>query len=158
MNPEERFLNSFLCWFSTFILSLVYVCNFTVVKYLVTGSHIDYFTNYYDILSKIENGKVKESTINSVRGFFDFMWYSNRGVGFDQLRQNLPVSISADLGLAIYKEAIERSIIFYDITGEIDMPLVISVFKQMEFKQMLSSHFVVKVGEFNDDTIILLEG
>jgi hypothetical protein len=42
------------------------------------------------------------------------MWYSNRGVGFDQLRQNLPVSISADLSIAIYKEAIERSIIFCD--------------------------------------------
>jgi hypothetical protein len=38
------------------------------------------------------------------------------------------------------------------------MPLVISVFKQMEFKQVLSSHFVVKVGEFNDDNLILLEG
>ena len=38
------------------------------------------------------------------------------------------------------------------------MPLVISVFKQMEFKQVLSSHFVVKVGEFTDDTLILLEG
>jgi hypothetical protein len=114
VNPQERFLNGFLCWFSTFILNLVFVCNFTIVKYLVTGRHIEYFTNSYEILSKIENGKVTESTINSVRGFFDFMWYSNRGVGFNQLRQNLPVSISADLGLAIYKEAIERSIIFCD--------------------------------------------
>jgi hypothetical protein len=69
-----------------------------------------------------------------VRGFFDFMWYNNRGISFNEVCQNLPISISADLSLAIYKEAIERSLIFCDSTGEIDMPLVISVFKVMKFK------------------------
>ena len=58
VNPTERFLNGFLCWFSTYILNLVYVCNFTVIKYLFTGSHIDFFTKTYDILTKIDNGKV----------------------------------------------------------------------------------------------------
>ena len=158
VNPTERFLIGFLCWFSTYILNLVYVCNFTVIKYLFTGSHIDFFTKTYDILTKIDNGKVTENTTESVRGFFDFMWYNNRGISFDKVCQNLPVSISADLSIAIHKEAIERSLIFCDSTGEIDMPLVISVFKVMKFKQMLSSHFVVKVGEFTEDTLILLEG
>ena len=86
VNPQERFINGFICWFCAFFLNLVLVCNFTIVKYLVTGRHIQYFANSYDILSKIDNGKVTESTINSVRGFFDFMWHSNRGVGFNQLR------------------------------------------------------------------------
>ena len=86
------------------------------------------------------------------------MWYNNRGIRLDLLSQNMPPSISADLGSSIYKGAIERSLIFCDSTGEIDMPLVISVFKVMKFKQMLSSQFVVKIGEFTEDTLILLEG
>lgn len=72
--------------------------------------------------------------INSVRGFFDYIWYRHRGISFEQLRQTLPVSISSDLSLAIYRNAIERSLIFRSDTGEIDIPLAISVFKQMEFK------------------------
>ncbi|MFO0117103.1 MAG: hypothetical protein ACK521_05635 [bacterium] len=58
VNPTERFLNGFLCFFSTYILNLVYVCNFTIVKYLTTGSHVDYYTNNYGVLAKIDNGKV----------------------------------------------------------------------------------------------------
>jgi hypothetical protein len=101
---------------------------------------------------------VTENVINSVRGFFDYIWYRHRGISFEQLRQTLPVSISSDLSLAIYRNAIERSLIFRSDTGEIDIPLAISVFKQMEFKEILSSHFVVKVGELTDETLILLEG
>lgn len=79
----EKFLNGFNIWLGTFINNLVYCSNFTAVAYLITGPHIEYFRNYHDMLSKIRNGKVTESVINNVRGFFDYIWYRHRGVSFD---------------------------------------------------------------------------
>lgn len=98
----EKFLAGFNVWIGSFIYNLLFGFIAQVVAYLVTGMHIEYFTNYHDILGKIQNGKVSEDVINSVRGFFDYVWYRHRGVSFDNLRRTLPVSISSDVSLAIF--------------------------------------------------------
>lgn len=99
-----------------------------------------------------------DKVINSVRSFFDYIWFRHRGVNFNELRKTLPVSLATDMSLTIYGTAIERSLLFCDKSGQIDIPLSLSVFKQIEFKQFLASDFLVKVGQLVTETYILLEG
>lgn len=79
-------------------------------------------------------------------------------MNFNKLRQLLPESIFADMALSFFAEAIEGSMLFRDEVGNIDAPLVISVFKQLEFQTFLPSDFLIKIGQNSTDTYFLLEG
>lgn len=154
----EKFLFAFFIWTGTFIYNICFANMTTVVNYLFSNNHIGFFSNQNSILSKVRNGKVTSGVINRVREFFDYIWLRHRGISFDEMRKALPTSLSSDISLTIYQKAIERSILFTDDSGNIDIPLALSVFKQIEFKQFLASDFIVKVGQHTTETYLLLEG
>lgn len=54
-------------------------------------------------------------------------------MNFNKLRQLLPESIFADMALSSFADSIEGSMLFRDELGNIDAPLAISVFKQLDF-------------------------
>jgi hypothetical protein len=155
---QEKFLCAFNIWVGTFLYNFLYANIAAVVQFLVSSNHIDFFAKYNNTLEKIKNGKVADKVINNVRIFFDYIWFRHRGVDFSDLRKTLPASLSTDISLNIYENAIERSLLFCDSSGQIDIPLAVSVFKQVEVRQFLASNFLVKVGQLSTQTIILLEG
>ena len=70
----------------------------------------------------------------------------------------MPSSLAHDLSISIHKQAIERSLLFYNDSGDLDIPLALSIFKRIEFQQFIPSDFIVKVGQLTTETYILLEG
>jgi len=49
-------------------------------------------------------------------------------------------------------------LLFYNEQGDLDIPLTLSVFKRIEFKQFIPSDMVIKIGQLITETYILLEG
>jgi hypothetical protein len=98
----EKFIAGFNVWIGMFIYNLLFANIAAVIQILVSGPHIEFFGRCNGMIGKIKNGKVTENVINSVRQFFDYIWYKNRGIDIDNLRKSMPASLSVDLSLTIY--------------------------------------------------------
>lgn len=126
---EEKFLNVINIWLGTFLYNFLYSNITTIVAVMATGNHIEFFSNCTKIVSTIQNGKVTQDLINNVRGYFNYTWDRHRGVAFEKVRKQLPDSLSSDLSLSLFKNAIEKSLVFCEENCEINTPLAMSVFK-----------------------------
>ena len=73
-----------------------------VVGNLMSGNHIEFFSNYNKVIEKIRSVTVKEGVIRAVQEFYDYIWYRDRGVSVKELRDQLPPSLSHDLSLSFY--------------------------------------------------------
>jgi hypothetical protein len=74
---------------------------------------------------------VRQDVIENVRGFFNYTWDRHRGVVFQKVRKQVPDSIGSDLSLSLFRNAIEKSLVFFEENCEINTPLAMSVFKQI---------------------------
>ena len=96
--------------------------------------------------------------MDSVRDYFDNTYAMNKGLNLNQLKDILPSSISLDMQLNLYSETVERSLVFRDLNGDIDVAVANSIFRCMQIRSPMKHDFIVKAGYSTEDTYIVLEG
>lgn len=116
-------------WIGTFVYNFCFANITTVVALISSGKQIEFFSNYNSVLAKIKASKVTTSIVDKVKQFFDYIWDRHRGVSFDELRKYMPPSMAADLSISLFRFAIDRSLLFCNESGDIDIPLAVSLFK-----------------------------
>ena len=82
----------------------------------------------------------------------------NKGLNLNQLKEVLPSSISLDMQLNLYSETVERSLVFRDLNGSIDVAVANSIFRCMQIRSPMRHDFIVKAGHSTEETYIVLEG
>ena len=96
--------------------------------------------------------------MDSVQDYFDNTYAMNKGLNLNQLKEVLPSSISLDMQLNLYSETVERSLVFRDLNGSIDVAVANSIFRCMQIRSPMRHDFIVKAGHSTEETYIVLEG
>ena len=112
-------------------------------------------------MQRLGNMKDKERLMRTINEYFDYIWghehISNERVEQETM-SDLPQGIRSDILLYKYQEAIERSLIFKDDMGAIDISLANSVIRLMKVRLYMTDEYIFKVGSHSQDTYIVLEG
>ena len=158
VTTSERVFNAFLILCGTFIYSFLFGNITAIVSSLAPSQHMAFYRKYNKVMSKIKNGKTPQKTLLDVNLYFDYQWSVYKGLNIYEMIAHMPEVIKSDILLSRYQESVESSLLFREVTGNIDVAMAGSIFKKMEISVYSAQEYIIKIGQHNTDTLIFLDG
>lgn len=109
-------------------------------------------------MSSLNKEAVPSVLISKIKDYFDYVWANSKGISYEEILEDLPPCLNADILQARYSEAIRNSIIFKDVNDMVDTALTNSILTVLEYRVYMNGDFIIIGGSSSMNTYILMEG
>ncbi|KRX04882.1 Cyclic nucleotide-binding protein [Pseudocohnilembus persalinus] len=117
--------------------------------------------NFEEIYGKVQmvinNSQVTKTFIKKIESYFSYKWTSSYGIDEDQVLNQLPNILRADIYKFLYQKSIKKSIMF-KINGKDENHLIISILRFIKTKIFMPQDVIIHAGSFCENVYFILEG
>jgi hypothetical protein len=159
ISHEERIYNAFGILMGTFVYAFLFGNVASIVAdFAPQMFFFKFHKQFEDVMSSLNKEAVPQVFISKIKDYFDYVWANSKGISYEEILEDLPPCLNADILQARYSEAINNSIIFKDANDQVDTALTNSILTVLEYRVYMDGDFIVIGGSSSLNTYILMEG
>eukprot|EP00347_Sterkiella_histriomuscorum_P000063 403377328 len=159
ISTKERALNSFVIWFFTFFYAFCFANIASIVGDFLGNNFLKFHEKFSSVMNMIPQDRMPRSILGKVNNYYNYLWAHSQGNDEQsEIINELPNQIKYDVMMNRFQEAIQNSLIFKNDQGQIDVPMLNSIFELMKIRVYMPSDIIVKCGSCGKKLYLFLDG